>query len=130
MAINLTDILLILVILLSVLNGWRRGFILGLIDLLGWIVSLLLGLRFYRTVAPWVGAHLTLPDAWAEPISFLLIACATGLVIHLLGYGLMRLLPPNVHRSHVNRALGLTIGVINGLISAAIIAPLLLALPL
>jgi uncharacterized protein YkwD len=130
MAINLIDILLVFIILLSVLNGWRRGFILGLIDLTSWIVSLLLGLRFYRTVAPWVGAHLKLPDAWAEPVSFLLVASVAGLVIHLLGYGLMRLLPPGVHTSLFNRALGVTIGLINGLLSAAIIAPLLLALPL
>ena len=45
MAINPIDILLVVVILLSVLNGYRRGFVHGVIDLAGWVLSLIAGLR-------------------------------------------------------------------------------------
>ncbi len=46
MTLNVIDIVLLLLILLSALNGWRRGFILGLLGLIGWILGLVAGLRF------------------------------------------------------------------------------------
>jgi hypothetical protein len=50
MTFNLIDILLLVLVLLSVLGGYRRGFILGVLDLAGWVLSLLAGLRFYPPV--------------------------------------------------------------------------------
>ncbi len=50
-AINPIDILLVIVVLLSVLNGYRRGFVHGVLDLAGWVLSLLAGLRYYHPVA-------------------------------------------------------------------------------
>jgi uncharacterized membrane protein required for colicin V production len=61
MSFYLIDFLLVVIILLSVLNGWR-GVILGLLDLLGWALGLLAGLRFYQPVARWIGAHV---DRWS-----------------------------------------------------------------
>ena len=49
--INLVDVILIIVVLLSAYNGYRRGFIFGLLDLLGWGLVLIAGLRFYQPVA-------------------------------------------------------------------------------
>ena len=49
--INLVDVILVIVVLLSVYNGYRRGFIFGLLDLLGWGLVLIAGLRFYQPVA-------------------------------------------------------------------------------
>ncbi len=58
MPINLIDILLVILLLLSVFNGWRRGFILGILDLLGWAFVLFAGLRFYQPIARWLGARV------------------------------------------------------------------------
>ncbi|HXM47222.1 MAG TPA: hypothetical protein VN956_05090 [Pyrinomonadaceae bacterium] len=38
MTFNIIDVLLVVVVLLSALHGWRRGFICGSFDLLRWIV--------------------------------------------------------------------------------------------
>ena len=46
MAINPIDILLLIVIALSLLNGYRRGFVHGVLDLAGWVLSLIAGLRY------------------------------------------------------------------------------------
>ena len=50
MTFNLIDILLLVLVLLSMLGGYRCGFILGVLDLAGWVLSLLAGLRFYPPV--------------------------------------------------------------------------------
>jgi uncharacterized membrane protein required for colicin V production len=130
MSITFVDILLILIVLLSVLSGWRRGFILGLLDLARWIGSLLLGLRYYQPVARWLGSHVDWSEVWYQPVAFILVAAAAGVLIHLLGYVLLRGLPRGIHERRGNRLLGIVPGFISGLIAAAILAPLLMALPL
>jgi uncharacterized protein YkwD len=131
MALNEIDILLLVVVLLSALNGWRRGFILGFLDLLGWIVSLLAGLRFYQPVARWLGSRIDWwSEAWDRPMAFLLIAIVAGVAVHLLSYAILSHSSEDVHERRVNQLLGLIPGVVNGLITAAIISALLLATPL
>jgi uncharacterized protein YkwD len=128
---NLIDIVLILLVLLSVLNGWRRGFILGVLDLLGWALVLITGLRFYQPVARWLRAYVALwPEVWNRPIAFVAIAIAAGGLVQIIGYALLRRLPKEVHEKTFNRLLGVVPGLANGLITAALVAALLLAMPL
>ena len=87
MAINPIDILLAIVILLSVLNGYRRGFVHGVLDLAGWVLSLLAGLRYYQTVARWIGPRVDLwSEVWDQPIAFILIALIVSLIVQAIGY--------------------------------------------
>ncbi|MDQ1559275.1 MAG: hypothetical protein QOD32_2335 [Pyrinomonadaceae bacterium] len=130
MSVNYIDLLLILIVLLSVYYGWYRGFILGLLDLLRWIGSLLVGLRFYQPVARRLAPHFDWAEAWDRPVAFLLVAFAAGLAIQLLGSALLRRLPKDFHRRRLNRAAGVVPGVASGLITAAITAALLMAAPL
>ena len=131
MAFNPIDILLVIVVVLSLLNGYRRGLILGVLDLAGWVLSLIAGLRYYQPVAQWIGPRIDLwSEVWDQPIAFVLVALLTGMVVHFIGYALLRRLPADVHENHVNRLLGLLPGFVNGMITAAIISALLLAIPL
>lgn len=131
MAINPIDILLVIVILLSVLNGFRRGFVHGVLDLAGWVVSLLVGLRYYHAVAVFIGPRVDVwSEVWDQPIAFVIVAFLAGLLVHVIGYWLLRRLPEDVHERQFNRVFGLIPGFINGVITAAIISALLLAVPL
>ena len=131
MAINLIDILLAIVILLSVLNGYRRGFVHGVLDLAGWVLSLLAGLRYYEPVALWLGPRVDLwSEVWDRPIAFVLVAVLVGVIVQVIGYWLLRRLPEDIHEHRVNQVFGVIPGFINGVIFVAIISALLLAIPL
>ena len=131
MTINPIDILLVIVILLSVLNGYRRGFVHGVLDLAGWILSLLAGLRYYQPLARWLGPRIDVwSEVWDQPIAFVLIAIFAGLLVHAIGYALLRRLPEDIDEHRANRALGIIPGFVNGLIIVAILSALLLAIPL
>ncbi|HET7112395.1 MAG TPA: CAP domain-containing protein, partial [Pyrinomonadaceae bacterium] len=52
-----------------------------------------------------------------------------SLLVHLIGYALLRRISPEVHERPTNQTLGLLPGLANGLITAAIISALLLAIP-
>jgi uncharacterized protein YkwD len=130
MSVNYIDLLLILIVLLSAYYGWYRGFILGLLDLLRWIGSLLLGLRFYQPLARFIAPHFDWAEAWDRPVAFLLVTILSGLAIQLLGSALLRRLPRDVHRRRLNRVAGIAPGLASGLITASITAALLMAAPL
>ncbi len=131
MTLNIIDIVLLLLVLVSVLNGWRRGFILGVLDLLGWALILIASLRFYQPVAKWLGLRVDIwSEVWDRPIAFILVGIAVGITVQLLGYALLRRLPRDVHERPVNQAFGLLPGFVNGLITAALVAALSLALPI
>src|SRR5215510_2625404 len=128
---NLIDILLVIVILLSVLNGYRRGFVHGVLDLAGWVLSLIAGLRYYQPVAQWLGPRIDVwSEVWDQPVAFVLVALITGVIVHVIGYGLLRRLPKDIQERELNKLFGLVPGFINGVITAAIISALLLAIPL
>ena len=130
MAWNFIDLLLVLVVLLNVLNGWWSGFIRGMLNLVRWIGSLLTGLLFYQPIARQIGMHADWPGAWDQPVAFLLIVITTSFLIYLVENQILKRLPKDIHGRRVNRIFGVIPGLINGLIIAAIAAPLLLAMPL
>lgn len=127
---NVVDIFLILLVLLNVWYGWRRGLLFGLLDLAQWLGSFFVALRFYKPVANFLRLFLPLADAWLFPLAFLLTAILTGAVIHSLGYLLLKRLSKEAHISTLNHWFGIVPGFLNGIITAAIVASLLLTLPL
>src|SRR5919107_4219523 len=89
MSITFVDVLLALVVALGVWQGWRRGLLLGLLDLLRWVGGLLFALRFYQPVARWLGPRVSWDEAWDGPVAFLLTAVLAGLFIKLVGGGVL-----------------------------------------
>jgi uncharacterized protein YkwD len=131
MSVNAIDLLIVVAIVLSLLNGYRRGFVHGILDLAGWALSLIAALRYYQPVARWLGAHVGLwSEVWNQPIAFVLIAVFVSIIVHLIGHALLKRLPKDIQERRVNQIFGLLPGFINGLILAAIISALLMALPL
>jgi len=128
--LNLIDIILVIVILLSVLNGFRRGFIHGVLDLAGWVLSLLAALRYYQPVAAWIAPRFNLwSEVWDQPIAFVVVALVVLVVVQVIGNVLLSHLPQDLQERRVNQLFGIIPGFINGLIIVAIISALLLALP-
>jgi uncharacterized protein YkwD len=128
---NFIDGMLLLLILLSAIHGWWRGFILGALDLVRWVGSLLLGLRFYSTIAHWLEPHVTaISDVWLPPLAFMFVTLTAGIIIHIFGYLLLKRLPREIHRHTINRMFGIMTGLACGVVTAVVVAPLLLILPL
>jgi len=126
---NWVDIVLLLVVLLSVLGGWQRGFILGTLDLVNWIGSLVLGFLFYPYLANFLQMILPSLGAWLLPLAFIitiiLARVLIGIVTSRIAWASGR-----ANDSAINKFLGIIPGFITGIVYATIIAALLLALPL
>lgn len=126
--LNLVDVMLGLIVLLGLWSGWRRGFILSVLDLLSLAAALFAALWGYARVAPYLERYMD--AAWVQPLGFLLIFMLVRVLLGRLLLGRAQTLPQRAHAHGANRALGLLPGLGNGLIDATLAVMLLLALPL
>ena len=126
---NWVDIILILVIVLAMLAGWYRGFILTSLSLGKWTGTIVIAYLFYPYVAKWL-ATFTNFGVWLLPVAFLIMALIAGILLSLLVRFIVRNLPMDVHQHGINRFLGIVPGVINGVLYATILSALFLALPI
>ena len=126
---NWIDLLLALVILISVLAGWYRGFIIGALALLSWTGSLVLGYLFYSYTARGLEKFFNL-GPWLLPLAFLITCVIARILIGFFARLISRTIPETTNRNTANRFLGIIPGAINGWLYAIIISALLLSLPI
>lgn len=126
---NWVDIILVIVFILAIWAGWRRGFIISSLSLLTWAGSLALAYIFYPSVSVLLGKIFNI-GVWLPPLSFLAAAIIARLILGLLASFIIRRVPESVNYHPINRILGLVPGAITGWIYAIIISALLLSLPL
>jgi uncharacterized protein YkwD len=127
---NYVDVILLIVVALAVWAGWKKGFILGTINLLVWIGSLLAGFIFYQQAGGLLQASFPRLGVWSLPLAFFLVIIVSRLLLSLIFNTLLKRTPEETHRHGVNHALGIIPGIINGLIYATILVAILLSIPL
>jgi uncharacterized protein YkwD len=127
---NWVDWLLILIALFSVIMGWQKGFILGIVDLVSWVGSLLAGFFFYGYVANFIDRYITALGVWSAPVAFILTIILARILLSFLFSPILRNTRHTTHESGTNKALGILPGAVNGFINATIIAALFLIMPL
>lgn len=130
MTFNIIDVLLLLLIALSAFIGWQRGFILSLLDLVRWVVSLIAGLLFYRQLGDTLNQINDWTEVWNQPLAFLLIVITVRIIIQVGSSYLLKRLPKEIHFNRFNRLLGIVPGLISGVFTAIFLAALLFSLPL
>lgn len=127
---NYVDIILLLIVALAIWGGWKKGFILGTVNLMVWIGSLLIGFFFYRLVGSWLQPIFPGLGVWTLPLSFVGTIIFSRVILGLIFNLLLRSTPDEVHTHGANRFLGIIPGVINGVIYATIVAAILISVPL
>jgi len=127
---NLIDLLLGLVILGSVWDGWRRGLLLAGADLLALAGGVVCAFWIYPHAVALAEQHGLQWGVWTAPVAFLVAYILGRLLLGLVLWQLVRPVPPTAHAHPANRALGVVPGAGNGLINVTVVSMLLLSLPL
>ena len=126
---NWVDIVLVLILLLTIWAGYRRGFILGSLDLLSWAGSIVIAYFLYGYTKKLLENMFHL-GVWLLPLSFLITLFLARVLFGLISRALIRMFPENSGNNFLNKFLGVVPGAINGWIIAIVVSALLLALPL
>lgn len=127
---NWIDVLLIGIVLLAVWSGWQRGFIAGVLHLVTWLGSLVIGFYSYPYVADFMERHRLSLGVWTTPVAIIGTIILARVLLSLIANRLLRNVSPEAHRRFDNKLLGTVPGFVNGVIYATLAAALLLALPL
>lgn len=124
------DVVLLIIIGTSVVGGLRRGFLLGCLDLVVFVVAVLVGLK----LAPWLAVSIRargVPDPVSGALAIFIMAVASyaviGLAVRILVSPLRMLQTGTL--GWFNSVLGLIPGALRGTALAALVAYALLALP-
>lgn len=127
---NFVDFLLLLVVLFGIWDGFRKGFILELLYLLGLIISIAATFFLYPYPSGFIHKYIPSLNAWALPVAFIVTYVVMRLVTNAVTNRILFDIPIEAHYRGANKLLGTMPGLVNGLIHAVIIAALLLALPI
>src|SRR3954447_23226316 len=127
---NLVDIFLIIIVLISIWSGWQKGFIYGLLDLTTWVGSLLIGFYFYPYTANFLSKYMPFLGVWTLPVAFIGTIIIARLLLGAIVLAILRALPYEAHENELNHFLGIIPGFIKGVIYATLVAALLLAFPI
>src|SRR5687768_14339153 len=127
---NLIDGLLLLIILISVITGFQRGFLSGALSLLLLAGGLIFAFTSYKYLAGFFEKYVTSLGVWTFPVAFLIAYFFARVVLSLIARLILGELPERSQDHGFNKFLGVLPGLINGLLYAAIVSALLLGLPL
>lgn len=120
------DLILLLVLLLYALDGVRRGFIAGVLGLIGIVVTVAAALTWFQPAADLIRSRTTLPPLVTNLAGFFAVLLVAQIVFAILTRVILTLLRP------VRRLLGPLnliehlLGAVPGLIQGGIIAALVL----
>ena len=126
---NLIDLFLIFVILLSGAFGFYRGFVSGLLDLVRWIGSLLAAFALYHPVSRIFQIVTDWTEMWTKPLAFIIVFFSVSFLIQFLGNLLIRQFPGDFRKNRLNRALGVLPGLFSGFVLSIILAAALYSMP-
>jgi uncharacterized protein YkwD len=126
---NVIDIVLILIVVLAVWSGWKKGFVIGVLQLISWLGTLLIGFFCYKYLAAFLERFFSL-GVWTLPLAFIITLILARILLSLIINNVLKITPEEAHYNLVNKAFGIFPGFINGVIYATLIAGLLLAFPI
>jgi uncharacterized protein YkwD len=126
---NWVDIAILLVVAWHIADGVRRGFIGSLINLVGFVLSLIVSLTFYPQVADWASSQWPIPDLLAKPLAFGGLWILTGIVVSIVGGIVTRPVAWLIRGNPLDVLLSVVPSALKGLLVCGITLTILLAIP-
>jgi uncharacterized protein YkwD len=137
---NWVDLGIILILLFYFFEGIGRGFLLGFIDLFGFLLSFILSLKIYAFIGDLLIANFSLPKGIAHAVGFLICGFLTEFLFSTLVILLYKKIYPKVTQNIskerlknfilLNKIFGVLPAIGESLIFTAFILTLLIALPI
>jgi membrane protein required for colicin V production len=111
---NYFDLIIAVLIVLSAINGFKKGFIYQLASLAALILGIYLAVKFSKVIAPFINSHITSSANASKIIAFVFIFIIVMILVTLLGKFLEKVLE-EVELGIINKIAGLVFGVVKSL---------------
>ena len=127
---NYINLFFIIIVLYSIYSGVKRGFMLSSLSLLSLIGSLVAGFVLYHYLSSFLLLIIPSLTFWSVPFAFIIAVVVTRYILDTIFLKVLLLMPKYVHKSIINKTLGILPGLVNGFIWSALLASFLLLAPL
>lgn len=127
---NYIDLLILLVLAFYVMEGLERGFWVLVGDLVSFLGSFALALRFYSIGAQFLISNFDLPHSFANALGFILVALFSQLVLGEIVRRGLSLLPRAWWEAWWSRGLSVVPAIIDAGILVAVFLTLLVSIPI
>lgn len=124
------DIVIVLVVLYHLYDGWERGSLSLVANMGSFLISLWLAVRFQVQAGSFVIEKFGVAASWANVVSYVGVALISQIVLDSIFLWAIRKLPVNTHTSKINKWLGGVLSGINGILIIMFLLLLTLSLPL
>lgn len=128
---NFLDLIIILIILFYIREGYNLGFTLSLLDLVSFIIAFIAALKFYAFFATFFTTFFNMPIGFANALAFFLVAFVSEIILTLIARRVTRYLPSlprDTWYTKTFNSLNHWLGIFPGLISAFIILAFILSI--
>lgn len=128
LSLNWIDYSIIAVLIFYAYEGYSSGFISALLDLISFVLSFLIGLRFYGFVAGILMSKLSMSQGFSNAIGFFIVTLFAEIIIGML---IRNFLSFNASvLKNLNKILGVLPGILYGAILISFMLVLVISLPI
>ena len=103
----LIDLVIVLVFIFYLIDGYRSGFIKNLLDLLGFVIALLAAFLFNDKISNLLSAKLPLPLSLTKISAFLFVWLLVDILYSIGIFFIHRLVPKEIKETKINKILGI-----------------------
>lgn len=126
---NWVDLLIIVLIVFFVADGLRRGFLPQMVELVGFVISLIFSLLLFSRLSPIFVKYFSIPESFSFALSFFVVWFTLEAVYFFAAKELIVKIPQSYVSGKYFKYAGFIPGVLNGLVFLAFILTLVVALP-
>jgi uncharacterized protein YkwD len=123
------DIAIIVFTILYIVGKLNKGFIQGVVDLLGFVLSLILALKFYSFAAEILTKIFNLPVGVSNALGFFLMAFLGEILLFILSLLLFKFIHPRILDSQINKRLSFIPAIASAVILVAFFLTAIIVLP-
>jgi len=126
---NWVDALIVIVLILYLFDGVRRGFLQQAMELIGFVITVVLSVLFYKLVGRLITDFTDIKSQIADPIGFFVLWFVLQFLYSLLLRYAYHLIPEIIRKSLPNRVAGVVPAILKAIVVIAVITTIIVALP-
>jgi len=128
-SINYIDLIIIFITAFFIWEGVHHGFFVVFVDFIAFLGSLLIALKFYKSISWFFVSVFSPSDSVSKALGFLTLAILTEFVLGFVLGRLTLFLPKNIHKNFWSKMLSVLPAIGEALVITAFISTLFLAFP-
>ena len=127
---NFVDLILVIVFLVYIFDGIKKGFLIEILELLGFLISFFFAIKFYNFVGLLLVNNFSLPRGIANALGFLILGFLIEGIFSGISMVLFRKVPKGLMGSVWDKIFGIIPALFNAVIISAFVLTLLITLPI